>query len=177
MIASGRSSGRWAQIERGLAVAMRSVCILSFVVLLVLVTALILLRFLPMFSLGWADEIVEMAFAWMTFLGAAVLWRGRSHFRVDLIPSMLIGTRAGQFLEVILSLMALAFFLVFTYEGGVLTMRTVMPSPILALPKSLWYMIMPLAGLIMIGYTLRDIWLLCHGGTALEQEVVKEGHS
>jgi TRAP-type C4-dicarboxylate transport system permease small subunit len=171
------SSSRWAQADHVLAVAMRDICITAFVVLIVLVSTLILIRFVPMFSLGWADEIVEMAFAWMTFLGAAVLWRGRAHFRVDLIPSLLTGTRAGQFLEIILSLMALAFFLVFTYEGGVLTMRTVMPSPILALPKSLWYMIMPLAGIIMIGYTLRDIWLLCRVGTALEQEVVKEGHS
>ena len=62
------------------------VCIAAFVVLIVLVTTLILIRFAPLFSLGWADEIVEMAFAWMTFLGAAALWRSRSHFRVDLLP-------------------------------------------------------------------------------------------
>ncbi len=177
MTSLGTTSSRWAQADRSLVVAMRGVCITAFAVLIVLVTTLILIRFVPMFSLGWADEIVEMAFAWMTFLGAAVLWRGRSHFRVDLIPNMLTGTRAGQFLEIILSLMALAFFLVFTYEGGVLTMRTVMPSPILALPKALWYMIMPVAGVIMIGYTLRDIWLICHGVAALEMDVVKEGYS
>ena len=113
----------------------------------------------------------------VTFLGAAHLWRSRSHFRVDLIPNMLAGTRAGQVLEILLSLMALAFFLVFTYEGAVLTLRTVMPSPILAWPKALWYMIMPFAGLIMIGYTLRDLWLFFHGHTALPGEAVKEGHA
>ncbi len=177
MTAPGMASSRWTQADRSLAVAMRGVCIAAFVVLIVLVATLIVIRFVPLFSLGWADEIVEMAFAWMTFLGAAVLWRGRSHFRVDLIPSMLTGTRAGRFLEIILGLMALVFFLVFTYEGGMLTIRTVMPSPILALPKSLWYMIMPLSGVIMIGYTLRDIWLLCHGQTCLTVDVVKEGHS
>ena len=165
------------KMDRGLAEAMRRVCIAAFVVLIVLVTTLILIRFVPLFSLGWADEIVEMAFAWMTFLGAAVLWRSRSHFRVDLIPSMLAGTRAGQALEIGLSLMSLLFFLVFTYEGAVLTLRTVMPSPILAWPKALWYMIMPIAGLIMIGYTLRDLWLFFHGHTALAGEAVKEGHA
>lgn len=165
------------KVDRGLAEAMRRVCIAAFVVLIVLVTTLILIRFVPLFSLGWADEIVEMAFAWMTFLGAAVLWRSRSHFRVDLIPNMLAGTRAGQALEIGLSLTSLLFFLVFTYEGAVLTLRTVTPSPILAWPKALWYMIMPFAGFIMIGYTLRDLWLFFHGHTLLAGEAVKEGHA
>ena len=177
MRTSGSSSGRLAQVDRGLAEAMRGACIAAFVVLIVLVTTLILIRFAPLFSLGWADEIVEMAFAWMTFLGAAVLWRSRSHFRVDLIPSLLAGTRAGQALEIILSLLSLIFFLVFTYEGTVLTLRTAMPSPILAWPKALWYMIMPVSGLIMVGYTLRDLWLYFHGHMALASETVKEGHA
>ena len=165
------------KVDRCLAEAMRRVCIAAFVVLIVLVTTLILTRFVPLFSLGWADEIVEMAFAWLTFLGAAALWRTRSHFRVDLVPGMLAGTRMGQALEILLSLMALAFFLVFTYEGTVLTLRTVMPSPILAWPKALWYMIMPISGLIIIGYTMRDLWLLFRGRADLAGEAVKEGHS
>jgi TRAP-type C4-dicarboxylate transport system permease small subunit len=171
------ASGGFGKVERSLAEAMRVACIAAFAVLIVLVTTLILIRFAPLFSLGWADEIVELAFAWMTFLGAAVLCRSRSHFRVDLIPTMLFGTRAGQSLEIGLSLMSLLFFLVFTYEGAVLTLRTTMPSPILAWPKALWYMIMPIAGFIMIGYTLRDLWLFSHGSTILGGEAVKEGHA
>jgi TRAP-type C4-dicarboxylate transport system permease small subunit len=165
------------RVDHGVADAMRRVCIAAFVVLIVLVTTLILIRFAPLFSLGWADEIVEMAFAWMTFLGAAVLWRSRSHFRVDLIPSMLSGTRAGQALEIVLSVMALVFFVVFTYEGAVLTLRTATPSPILAWPKALWYLVMPISGVTMIGYTIRDLWLYFHGHMTLDVEAVKEGHS
>jgi TRAP-type C4-dicarboxylate transport system permease small subunit len=177
MTPSEKSSGPLAQVEHGLAEAMRGACIAAFAVLIVLVTALILIRFAPLFSLGWADEIVEMAFAWMTFLGAAVLWRNRSHFRVDLIPGLLAGTRAAKMLEIGLSLMSLLFFLVFTYEGTVLTLRTATPSPILAWPKAIWYMVMPISGLIIVGYTLRDLWLYFHGHTTLVGEAVKERHS
>ena len=177
MTRSGTPSGRWAQADRGLAVAMRAVCTAAFVVLIVLVTTLILIRFAPLISLGWADEIVEFAFAWVTFLGAALLWRGRSHFRVDLVPGLLAGTRRGQTLEIILSLISLVFFLVFTYEGAVLALRTAMPSPILGWPKALWYMIIPIAGVIMVGYTVRDLWLYFHGRMALSGEAVKEGHA
>jgi TRAP-type C4-dicarboxylate transport system permease small subunit len=171
------ASSGLGKVDRGLAEAMRGVCLAAFGVLIVLVTTLILIRFAPLFSLGWADEIVEMAFAWMTFLGAAALWRSRSHFRVDLLPSLLAGTRAGQALEILLSVMALAFFVVFTYEGAVLTLRTATPSPILAWPKALWYMVMPIAGVTMIGYTIRDLWLYLHGHMTLDVEAVKEGHS
>ena len=177
MMPSGRPFNRWVRVDHGVADAMRRVCIAAFVVLIVLVTTLILIRFAPLFSLGWADEIVEMAFAWMTFLGAAALWRSRSHFRVDLLPGLLAGTRAGQALEIVLSVMALAFFVVFTYEGAVLTLRTATPSPILAWPKAIWYAIMPISGVTMIGYTIRDLWLYLHGHMTLDVEAVKEGHS
>jgi len=165
-----------AQIDRRLAAAMRGVCLAAFALLIVLVTSLILIRFMPIFSLGWADEIVELAFAWMTFLGAAVLWRSRTHFRVDLVPSMLAGTRAGQVLEIGLSLVSLLFLLIFTYEGAVLTLRTATPSPILAWPKALWYLAMPIAGALMVMYTLRDLWHYLHGRMSLESEAVREGH-
>jgi hypothetical protein len=38
-------------------------------------------------------------------------------------------------------------------------------------------MIMPISGLIIIGYTLRDLWLLFRGQAVLAGEAVKEGHS
>jgi TRAP-type transport system small permease protein len=165
-----------ARLDRGLAAAMRGVCLAAFTLLIVLVTTLILIRFMPVISLGWADEIVELAFAWMTFLGTAVLWRSRTHFRVDLLPTLLAGTRAGQVLEVGLSLVSLLFLLVFTYEGTVLTLRTAIPSPILALPKALWYLSMPIAGALMVVYTIRDLWHYLHGRMTLASEAVREGH-
>jgi TRAP-type C4-dicarboxylate transport system permease small subunit len=68
--------------------------------LLALVCAIILLRlgFLDV-SFGWSDEIVELLFAWMVFLGTAIVWGRRQHIVVDLIPQMLAGTRAAQVLE------------------------------------------------------------------------------
>ena len=138
-----------------------------FVGLLFLIGAGILARFIPFFPMGWADEVIEWAFAWMVFLGTAVLWRERTHFRVDLIPNWLAGSRAGHILEIFLSLLSLVFFLVFTYEGGVLTMRTTDNSPILDLPKAAWYIVMPISGAAIIGYTVRDFWLYLHGRTSL----------
>ncbi len=133
------------------------------VCIFILIAAGIFVRFVPVSSMGWADEIIEMGFAWMVFLGATVLWKERTHFRVDIIPNWLAGSEAGRRLDVVLNLMNLTFFAVFAYEGWVLTMRTTDPSPILAWPKAIWYSIMPISGVLLAGYTLRDLILLFRG--------------
>lgn len=162
------------RMEAGLVLSLRWVTVSCFIGLLVLIAAGIFARFLPFFSMGWADELIEWAFAWMVFLGAVVLWKERTHFRVDLIPNWLTGSRAGQILEIFLSLLSLVFFLVFTYEGGMLTMRTTDNSPILDLPKAIWYVIMPISGAAIIGYTVRDLWLLFSGRTSLWMQADKK---
>jgi TRAP-type C4-dicarboxylate transport system permease small subunit len=155
------------KIEDRLALSLRWATVGCFVGLLFLIGVGIFVRFIPFFSMGWADEVIEWAFAWMVFMGTAVLWRERTHFRVDLIPNWLAGSRAGHILEICLSLLSLVFFLVFTYEGGVLTMRTTDNSPILDLPKAAWYIVMPISGAAIIGYTVRDFWLYLYGRTSL----------
>jgi len=129
----------------------------------ILIAGGIFVRFVPISSMGWADELIEMGFAWMVFLGATVLWKERTHFRVDILPNWLAGSEAGQKLDIALNLMNLVFFAVFAYEGWVLTMRTTDPSPILAWPKAIWYAIMPISGILLCGYTVRDLVLLFRG--------------
>ncbi len=152
--------------EFTLALSLRWMTIACFVGLLFLIGAGIFSRFIPFFSMGWADEVIEWAFAWMVFVGTAVLWRERTHFRVDLVPHWLAGGRAGHILEIFLSVLSLIFFLVFTWEGGLLTLRTTDNSPILDLPKAAWYIVMPISGAAIIGYTVRDLWLYFHGRTS-----------
>lgn len=125
--------------------------------LLFFVAAGVFVRFVPISSLGWADEIIEMAFAWMVFLGATALWRDRSHFRVDVLPEKLAGSKIGLVLEIFLSVLAFIFLLIFTYEGGALSIRATDRSPILEITRTFFYMVMPIAGAIMIGYTIRDL--------------------
>lgn len=150
------SVSRWARGERGLAAALHGGSIGCLVVLLVLITGIVLVRFVPLISLGWADEIVELAFAWMVFLGAAALWREEAHITVSFLPELLAGTRAGRALEAILALLALIFLAVFTWEGWLLTVQAVgNRTPILELPKPLWYVALPVSGVVMIGYSLR----------------------
>src|SRR5512136_3507154 len=149
----------FGKVDRVVGIALRggsSFCISS---LWIIVTAIVLFRFLPIFPMGWSDEIVELLFAWMVFSGAAELCRQRKHFIVDLIPNMIAGTRTGHVLNVVIQLLALAFLLVFTYQGFKLTILATDRSPYFEYPKYIWYMCLPIAGLIMTGYTLRNLYL------------------
>ncbi len=154
---AGSSEGGGARADRTVEFALRWMSIVCMFVLLVLVSALVLIRFVPIMSLGWADEIVEMAFAWMVFMGTAVVWRSQGHITIDFIPQGLAGTRAGQVLHVIVSLLILGFLAVFTWQGWLFTIQARgNTSPMLTMPRPLWYATLPLSGLVMIGYTLRS---------------------
>jgi TRAP-type C4-dicarboxylate transport system permease small subunit len=145
------------KVDRGLELFLRWGSSLCLVGLLIIISAIVFVRFVPFTSMGWTDEIVEFGFAWMVFLCSAGLWRQRTHFRVEVIKDWLGDSKAGRVLEILLGLLSLVFLLVLTYQGGVLAMKATDRSPIFEYPKTLWYLSIPVAGAIMIGYTVRDL--------------------
>jgi TRAP-type C4-dicarboxylate transport system permease small subunit len=105
-------------------------------------------------ALGWEDEVVELAFAWMVFLGSAAVWRSGEHIVIDFVPQALAGSGAGRALEVVVGALVLGFLGVFTWYGWLLTLQSHgNTSPMLVLPRPLWYAAVP-AGAVMIGYTV-----------------------
>ena len=121
----GESSGGCAaRADRALELLLRWLSIVCMFILVVLVCALVFIRFFPVFSMGWADEIVELAFAWMVFMGSAVVWRSHEHITIDFLPQALVGTRAGRVLDVVLGLLILGFLAVFTWQGWFFMMQS-----------------------------------------------------
>jgi TRAP-type C4-dicarboxylate transport system permease small subunit len=154
-LSAGSSMGCAVRADRVLEAVLRWMSIVCMFILVVLVCALVLVRFFPVMSMGWADEIVELAFAWMVFMGTAAVWRSNEHITIDFIPQALVGTRAGRALDVIIGVLVLSFLAVFTWQGWFLTFQsTSNTSPMLTLPKPLWYAAIPASGVLMIGYTV-----------------------
>jgi len=151
------------KLDRALVRVLKVSSVVSLVGLFILIAAGVFVRFVPISSMGWADEVIELAFAWMVFLGAALLWGKRSHFRVDVLPAVLSGFPAGRLLEIGLQILCLAFFLVYTHQASLLTVQSMDCSPILDYPRAIWYLIMPITGAVIIGYIIRDLFLLFRG--------------
>jgi TRAP-type C4-dicarboxylate transport system permease small subunit len=134
---------------------LRWISLVCLVVLLGLVSVIVLIRFFPIMVLGWEDEVVELVFAWMVFLGSAAVWRSHEHIAIDFILQALAGSRAGRALEVVVGLLVLGFLAVFTWYGWLLTLEARgNTSPMLILPRPLWYAAVPVSGLVMMGYTV-----------------------
>ena len=148
------------KIDRVLELMLRWGSSICLVVLLIIISAVVFVRFVPITSMGWTDEVVEFSFAWMVFLCSAGLWCQRSHFRVEVITEWLGVSKAGRILEIILTVLALLFLLVFTYEGWLLAVKATDRSPVFEFPKTLWYLSLPISGVIMLGYTIRDFWAI-----------------
>ena len=136
-----------------------SVCIVA---VLALLTLGIVSRAVPVFSMTGYDEIIELLFAWMTFMGAVLLWRDGSLFRVEFLQSML-GREARRILQAGTLLLMLLFAVVFTWEGWVFGLGTIEMTAFLNWPKNAWYISMPVAGTLMILYTLAALWRLARG--------------
>ena len=144
-------------IDRIVGRAMRGLCVFCIVCLLILLTGNVVFRFFPILSMGWYDEIVELLFAWLVFIGAAALWREKSHFRVDWIYSKLENRYVGTYVCIMIDLLSLFFLFVMTHQGLRLTLLANATTPILNLPKRITYVDIPIAGAIMILYCVRDI--------------------
>jgi TRAP-type C4-dicarboxylate transport system permease small subunit len=136
---------------------LRTVSMGCLVAISILMVINVFLRFFPIFSMSWFDEILEGFFAWMVFIGAAALWRENEHFTVTFLPDWLRGSKTGYLLEVSIHLISLLFLLVFTYYSLNLTIRAGDTTPVLMMPKRLLYVCMPLSGAIMAGYSFRNI--------------------
>lgn len=150
-------TGKWKKFDQGLNNFLKWASVGCLTALFLLIAAGVFVRFAPISSMGWADEVIELNFAWMVFLGAAFLWRKRAHFRVEVLPEILGQSKSGIFLQIMLQLISLFFFSLFTWKGWLLTMRSVDRSPILDIPRSLWFVIIPITGALIIGFIIRDL--------------------
>jgi TRAP-type C4-dicarboxylate transport system permease small subunit len=148
---------RW--LDRMILQTLRVITITCFVFVTILVSADVFVRFFPVASLHWFDEIVELLYAYFVFYGTAALWISREHFSVgDWIGSRIIKSEPGRHLyRMVLEMIVLAFALIFFYYSFRLTALALDVTNVFAIPKRILYSCMPVAGAIMILYSIRNV--------------------
>jgi TRAP-type transport system small permease protein len=148
-------------VDRITLTLLKAVCILCFILLTVLVSANVVVRFLPVVSLHWFDEIVEMLYAYLVFYGAAALWINSEHFRVgDWMSGRIIKSAAASCIyRLTLELLKLIFAGIFLYYSFRLTILAIDVTNVFAIPKRVLYSCMPISALIMVVYSLCNVAL------------------
>jgi len=129
-----------------------------------IITANILLRYVPITTFPWSDEIVEACFAYIVFLGSAAVWMTKGHFSVgDWLSKRIKGERARQVNQLAIELVTLAFACLFFRYSLELTLRAQEATSVFQIPKKYIYACMPASALIMIAYSLVYVAKACIG--------------
>jgi TRAP-type C4-dicarboxylate transport system permease small subunit len=146
-------------VDRVILGTLKVITITSFVILTILISANVFVRFVPIASLHWFDEIIELVYAYLVFYGAAALWITRGHISVgDWIEERIIkNVRTRYFYRMTLELLVLFFTVIFFYYSLRLTILALDVTNVFAIPKRILYSCLPISGAIMVIYTLRNI--------------------
>jgi TRAP-type C4-dicarboxylate transport system permease small subunit len=157
MDTTGKIFNYLSAFDRGLVTALRTLCVICFALLLLLLSGNVFVRFFPVAAFYWFDEVVEWTFAWMVFLGAAALWARNEHFKLDWINEKIKGTRKGHIVAALLEVVSLFFLAIFFYQSLRLTALAKDWTPVFNVSRRFLYVCMPISGLIMVGYSIRNI--------------------
>ena len=136
---------------------LRLICIACFSLLLILLAGNVFVRYVPIMAFYWFDEVVEWAFAWMVFCGAAALWARDDHFKLDWFPTKMQGTRGGHLVIAGLEILSLFFLFIFATQSLRLTILAKDWTPVFNVSKRFLYVCMPISGFIMLGYSVRNV--------------------
>jgi TRAP-type C4-dicarboxylate transport system permease small subunit len=151
-----------ARLDRGLAHVYRWGVIACFLGLFVLLSLGILQRTFPLVKVPGYDELIELLFIWMTFIGAVALWREGTLYRVELLERAL-GPGGRRVLETIINACMLAIAVVLSYAGWDFLGQSGETAPFLHIDKMWWHAAIPVCGTLMALYSVAALWRTLRG--------------
>jgi len=130
--------------------------IAALVGLFLLLLAGVITRAVPVVSITGSDEIVELLFAWLTFLGTVALWREGALYSVTLIIAA-VPPAAQHVIEVGIKLLMLAVALVLLVKGYAFVAGSGETTPFLRFDKAWWYASIPVCGAFLCIYSVAGL--------------------
>lgn len=133
------------------------ISVAAMVVMLVIIFMQVITRYIFGFSFEWSEELARFLFVWVVFLGSALIMGEDGHLAVELLPRILNNTKPGFVLNLFINACGYVFILLLIVQGWKMTeTMTFQTSPGLGLSMSYVYAIMPLSGVLMLMYHIKD---------------------
>jgi TRAP-type C4-dicarboxylate transport system permease small subunit len=134
-----------------------SLVILIAGIIVAIVTAEVILRYLFSHSLIFTEELSRYLMVWIVFLGSALAIRDGSHIRIQLLVNRL-GTRMQQITKLAAYALVVAFLVFITIEGLKILPRQLQQMCI-TIDVSLFYfyLAIPVGSILMIVFLLPAI--------------------
>lgn len=130
------------------------------VVMLLSVLWGVLTRYIFADQSPWTDELARFMLIWVSILGAAYVSGKNAHIAIDLLPASVSEKRKLQ-LELVKEFIIAVFVTVVFMIGGLryvyISFRLGQTSAALGIPMGYVYLVMPLAGIIIIYFKILGI--------------------
>lgn len=140
----------------------------SFLAMVALTCWQVFTRYLLKNPSSWSEELVSYLFAWMSLFGAAIVVGERGHMNIPILVEKM-GDSAQKFFAIFAEVVAFAFSAVILVYGGVqitsLAMGQMTSS--LGVPIGVFYIVLPVSGVINLVYTVLNIIGIANGSISL----------
>ena len=145
---------------------------ISFLAMVLLTCWQVLTRYVLQNPSTWSEELVGYLFAWMSLLGASLVTCERGHMNIPIIverfsePIQKLLNCLGEVIAFLFSAMILVF-------GGaqITTLAMGQMTSSLGVPIGIFYIVLPLCGVLNMIYTVLNIINIIQGRTE-EKEAV-----
>ena len=145
----------------------------SFIAMVALTCWQVFTRYVLQNPSSWSEELVSYLFAWASLLGASLVTGERGHMNIPILVEKL-SLPMQKALGIFGELVAFAFSLIILVYGGVQITQLAMGqmTSSLGVAVGVFYVVMPLCGVLNMIYTVLNIADICKGGGA---DAAKEG--
>lgn len=145
----------------------------SFIAMVALTCWQVFTRYVLQNPSSWSEELVSYLFAWASLLGASLVTGERGHMNIPILIEKL-SPSMQRALGILGELVAFAFSLIILVYGGVQITQLAMGqmTSSLGVAVGVFYVVMPLCGVLNMIYTVLNIADICKGGGA---DAAKEG--
>ena len=145
-------------LKHGMDKVLAVICSVLFAFMTVIGTYQIVTRYVFNAPSTISEELLTFTFTWMSILAAALVFGKRDHMRMDFFAAKFTG-KSGVMLSIFSESLVLVFAILVLVYGGInitkLTMTQVTAS--LGVPMSTVYVVIPIAGVITIVYSIINL--------------------
>ena len=141
----------------------------SFIAMVVLTCWQVFTRYILKNPSSWSEELVSYLFAWMSLLGASLVTGERGHMNIPVLVDRM-GPGARKALHIFAEIIACIFAAVILVYGGmqITTLAMGQMTSSLGVAIGIFYVVLPLAGVLNIIYTILNIMGILNGEISTE---------
>jgi len=139
----------------------------SFVAMVLLTCWQVFTRYILKNPSPWSEELVSYLFAWATLIGACIVTGERGHMNIPIVIDKM-GENNKKYFHIIGEIIAFLFSAVILVYGGIqiTTLAMGQLTSSLGVAIGIFYIILPLCGLINMIYSILNIIDIINGKEA-----------